>query len=66
MASQIWTGVMTNVHENLMKTNFDKPKNVQEVVVCKDSGKRANGGCRNTYIEYFRKGTVPNDKCDKH
>lgn len=66
MANQIWANVMKDVHENLIKADFERPKNVQEVVVCKDSGKRATGGCRNTYVEYFRKGTVPNEKCDKH
>ncbi|MCR5145786.1 MAG: transglycosylase domain-containing protein [Clostridia bacterium] len=66
MANQIWVNVMRNVHENLIKADFDRPKNVEEVVVCKDSGKRASGGCKNTYVEYFRKGTVPSEKCDKH
>ena len=66
MANQIWANVMKNVHENLIKTDFERPKNVEEIVVCKDTGKRASGGCKNTYVEYFRKGTVPNDKCDKH
>ena len=65
-ANHIWTGVMRNVHNNLIKTNFDKPKGVEEALVCKDSGKIATGGCRNTYVEYFRKGTVQNEKCDKH
>lgn len=66
MASQIWVNSMKKIHENLIKGDFDRSKNVEEVVVCKDSGKRATGGCKNTYIEYFRKGTVPNEKCDKH
>lgn len=66
MASQIWVNSMKKIHENLIKGDFDRPKNVEEVVVCKDSGKRSTGGCKNTYIEYFRKGTVPNEKCDKH
>lgn len=66
MANQIWANVMKKTHENLMRANFDKPKNIQEVVVCKDSGKRASGGCKNTYVEYFRKGTAPNDKCNQH
>lgn len=66
MANQIWVNVMKNVHVNLIRANFDKPKNVQEVVVCKESGKRATGGCKNTYIEYFRKGTISKETCDKH
>lgn len=66
MANQIWVNVMRNVHENLMKGQFDKPKDVQEAVICKDTGKRATGNCKNTYVEYFRKGTAPKDVCDKH
>ena len=66
MANQIWVNVMKKVHENLIKADFDKPKNVQEVIVCKETGKRATGGCKNTYTEYFRKGTVPKETCDKH
>lgn len=66
MANQIWVNVMKNIHENLIHANFDKNKNVQEVTICKDSGKKASSRCKNTYIEYYRKGTVPNEKCDKH
>ena len=66
MANQIWASVMRNIHEDLIKTDFDRPKNVEEAVVCKETGKRANGGCKDTYVEYFRKGTVPKDTCDKH
>ena len=66
MASQIWTEVMKKVHEYLIKADFDKPRNVKEVVICKETGKPATKGCKNTYIEFFRKGTVPNEKCDKH
>lgn len=66
MATHIWTAVMKSIHENYIKAWFDKPSSVQEVVICKDSGKRANGNCKNTYIEYFRKGTVIDTRCDQH
>ena len=66
MANQMWVSVMKNIHENLIKTDFDRPKNIQDILVCKDSGKKANGGCKNTYVEYFRKGTVPSEVCDLH
>ena len=66
MANHIWIGVMKDIHENLIKARFDKPSNVQEVVICKDSGKRANGNCRNTYMEYYRKGTVIDVRCEEH
>ena len=66
MASKIWSSVMNEIHDNLIKANFDSPNGVESVVVCKDSGKRANGSCKNTYIEYYRKGTVPSERCDQH
>ncbi len=66
MASQIWVEVMKKIHENLIKTGFDRPKNVEEVIVCKDTGKKATSGCKDTCIEYFRKGTTVSDSCDKH
>lgn len=66
MANQIWVAVMGNIHKDLIKANFDRPKNVEQVTMCKESGKIATGGCKNTYTEYFRKGTVPGDTCDKH
>lgn len=67
MANQMWVSVMKKIHENVIKADFDRPKNVQDILVCKDSGKKAGGGCQNTYIEYFRKGTTPNSEiCDMH
>lgn len=66
MANQMWTDVMKKVHENLIKTNFSRPQNVEEATICKNSGKLANGNCKNTYVEYFRKGTVISEKCDIH
>ena len=66
MANRIWTGVMRNVHSNLIKASFDRPRGVEEATICKQTGKIANGGCKDTYTEYFRKGTVPSERCDKH
>lgn len=66
MANHIWTEVMQNIHKDLIKANFDRPSNIQEVLICKDTGMRATGACRNTYAEYFRKGTVISERCNKH
>lgn len=57
MANQIWGNVMREIHRYLIKADFDKPKNVEEVVVCRKSGKVAESGCGEAYVEYFRKGT---------
>ena len=64
MANHIWTSVMTKIHKNLINANFDKPGDVEEVMVCKDSGKKASDWCKDVYVEYFRKGTVPNERCE--
>ena len=57
MANQIWGNVMMEIHRYLIKADFDKPKDVEEVVVCRKSGKVAESGCGEAYVEYFRKGT---------
>lgn len=57
MANQIWGNVMREIHRYLIKADFDKPKDVEEVVVCRKSGKVAESGCGEVYVEYFRKGT---------
>ena len=56
MANQIWGNVMREIHRYLIKADFDKPKDVEEVVVCRKSGKVAESGCGEAYVEYFRKG----------
>lgn len=57
MANQIWGNVMREIHRYLIKADFDKPKDVEEVVVCRKSGKVAESGCGEAYVEYFRKAT---------
>lgn len=57
MANQIWGNVMREIHRYLIKADFDKPNDVEEVVVCRKSGKVAESGCGEAYVEYFRKGT---------
>lgn len=64
-AIYIWANVMKDVHKNLAKKRFTKPDNIVTAKICKQSGKVATGGCKNTYTEYFVSGTVP-DSCDGH
>lgn len=65
-ANQIWGNVMRNIHEDLIKGGFDKPDSVQEVIICKKTGKRACSSCKDTYIEYFKKNNVIKDVCNGH
>ncbi len=69
----IWRNIMTRVHENLPDPGFAVPESIETSVICRKSGKLAVGGVCDrdprgnaTYTEYFAKGTVPTEVCDKH
>ena len=64
-AARLWASIMSKIHTDLPSASFEKPSNVVSVRVCKDSGKAASDECKNTYVEYFVRGTVP-DKCEGH
>lgn len=65
MANQIWSAVMNNIHKDLIKADFQKPKDVVEVKICSDTGKIANSSCNDTYTEYFKKNTAIKESCTK-
>ena len=70
-ASQIWSGVMTSVHNGLEPKTFyeTKPETVLEVEICKKSGFLASSYCksyRTSYTEYFVPGTEPVQTCPYH
>lgn len=70
-ASQIWTSVMTKLHEGLEPKTFyeTKPERVVEAVVCKKSGFLATSSCKYSgcaYTEYFVSGTEPIQTCPYH
>ena len=64
-AGLIWANVMNRIHDGLSSKEFEKPKKVEAVTICGDTGKIATTGCTNTYTDYFLKKTVPG-VCDKH
>lgn len=64
-AGLIWANVMSRIHTGLKGAVFIKPNSVQNCLVCAETGKKATVACKNTYIEYFLKGTVP-ELCKKH
>lgn len=64
-AGIIWSSVMTKIHKNLEKANFDKPVNIETATICPTSGKVTNSNCKNSYTEYFLKGTIP-EICNIH
>lgn len=64
-AGIIWANVMNRVHRKLDNSKFEDVKSVSKKVICKDSLCLANNGCKNTYTEYFLKGTEPK-QCTVH
>ena len=69
----IWRKVMSKVHEDLDKKDFEKPENNDNIVkICKVSGKRATDLCaldiRGSQVEYvdFTGKKAPEEKCTDH
>lgn len=69
----IWRNIMNRVHEGLSDPGFTMPDSVVAAQICRKSGKLAVSGVCNAdprgdavYTEYFAKGTVPTEVCDKH
>ena len=64
-AGLIWSNIMTQIHSNLPSAKFKVPNSVIVQSICSDSGQVAGNSCKNTYTEYFLKGTSP-DNCAIH
>lgn len=59
-AAIIWSNVMKKIHKNLEPTKFEIDKSVKMVTVCSKTGLSAGVNCQDTYTEYYKSGTVPN------
>ncbi|MBR3134394.1 MAG: transglycosylase domain-containing protein [Clostridia bacterium] len=64
-AATVWFNSMKKIQEGLETKKFEKPEDVISVRTCKATGKKATGGCSDTYTEIFAKGCVPQE-CDGH
>ena len=69
----IWRKIMSRVHEGLSDPGFTVPDSIETAQICRKSGKLAVAGVcdhdprgSTVYTEYFAKGTVPTEVCDKH
>lgn len=69
----IWRNIMNRVHEGLSDPGFTVPDSIETAQICRKSGKLAVSGVCSAdprgnavYTEYFAKGTVPTEVCDKH
>lgn len=64
-AGIIWANVMRKIHNGLGNAVFHQPNKIAITTICEETGMVANSDCKNTYIEYFLWGTVP-EECKKH
>lgn len=58
-AGLIWANVMSRIHVGLESAHFQKTNKIYSATICKETGKQATTNCKDTYTEYFLKGTVP-------
>ena len=65
LAKGIWRQVMSTLCEGKEYAEFEKPDNIVEVKVCKESGLLPSHGCP-TYTEYFEEGTEPTKYCPQN
>lgn len=69
----IWRNIMNRVSKGQPDPGFTLPDSIESAEICRKSGKRAIPGVCSAdprgnavYTEYFAKGTVPTEVCDKH
>ena len=65
LAKGIWREVMSTLCEGKEYKDFEKPDNIVEAKVCKESGLLPSHGCP-TYTEYFEDGTQPTQYCPQN
>ncbi len=76
ICSTVWNDVMTDIHEEIIKSgnakSFELPENVIEASFCIDSGKLMTGACLadprgdRSDSGWFIEGTQPTEFCDCH
>ena len=68
----IWRKIMSELHTEKEKKNFEKPNSIITRKVCRKSGLLATDGCTHdkrgdaSYLEYFIDGTQPVKRCNFH
>lgn len=65
-AAQTWRKVMKPIHENLKYKDFEKPGKEVSVMICSESGQRANPDCERVESQTFKSGSVPTTRCKLH
>ncbi len=69
----IWRKIMERIHADLNDTGFPVPESIVQAQICRKSGKLpVRGVCSSdprgdaVYTEYFARGSIPSEMCDKH
>lgn len=61
----LWKKIMTRIHENLPRTDFQIPASVEKATICRETGLLANSACP-SITEYFPRDKVPTEHCKQH
>ncbi len=64
-AGQIWSAVMTDIHQDLPSATFTRPDGIVEKTVCTVTGCLASKNCTSTYTEIFTEDNLP-EECTTH
>ncbi len=65
-AALTWKKVMKPIHENLEYKDFEKPGKEVSVMICRESGQRANPDCEHVTSEMYSSSGIPKSRCELH
>ncbi len=65
-AALAWKKVMQPIHKNLDYRKFEAPGSTVSVMICQESGQRANPDCEHVTSEMYAKNKVPKTRCELH
>ncbi len=65
-AALAWKKVMQPVHKDLAYRDFEKPGSEVSVMICRESGQRANPDCEHVTSEMYSKNKIPKTRCELH
>ena len=66
VALPLWTDIMKAAYPHNQGPEFNKPADIVELMVCRESGLRATPYCDEVIREVFIRGSEPVRKCDIH
>ena len=63
---RLWKGIMSRIHADLERKEFDTNKGLEKRTICTLTGKLAVAGKCPSTTEYFAEGTAPTEVCPGH